>query len=116
MAWMNGMNESQPWLPWQSSTLPVYERGYMHVALAWVHEWDVTTRERIMIEKHHRLEDRSTHAKLPYMIAHNDWRGVVRWVHALECLHTSAVNRHGALEARGSSTAEMVALVRASLQ
>ena len=90
------------WLPWQANGMPATERGYLHTALAWVHAWDNETRERVLIERAYMLEKRSPLATLPYMVAHNDWRGIVRWINSLRlgksnvdpygrlCLHSSA--------------------------
>ena len=76
--------------------MPATERGYLHVALAWVHAWDIETRERVLIERAHQLEKKSPLATLPYMVAHNDWRGIVRWIDSLH-LGMSKVDAFGQL-------------------
>ena len=97
-----GTNTDDRWLPWRKNNTAVMERGYMHLALAWVRAWDDETRERVLIERAHKLEKRSVLASLPYMISHNDWRGIVRWIDSMY-LGKSTVDPYGCLTLHSSA-------------
>ena len=98
-------DQSTPsWMPWVDDGSVAAEEGYLHIALAWAHSWDCQTRERVLIEKCYRLQDRSRLAYLPYFVTHNDWRGVVRWINNFP-LAGGCVDSYGNFEVTNKDTA-----------
>ena len=88
------LDNTPMWMPWIDNGAYPEEEGYLYIALAWAHSWDMQTRERILIERGYCLKQRSVLAYLPYAVAHNDWRGVVRWIHEMP-LQGGSVNSLG---------------------
>ena len=81
------------------------ENGYLYITLAWAHSWSKETRERILIERGKSTPNQLLY--LPYLVAHNDWRNVSRWIHNVP-LDGGYVNQFGELVIEDSSSAASV--------
>ena len=100
--------ESTPlWMPWIDDGADPEEDGYLYITLAWAHSWNQETRERILIERGRPLPSKSQFSHLPYIVAHNDWRNVVRWIHTIP-LSGGYINEFGKLLIKDNSEAEPV--------
>ena len=56
----NPDNLLEKWLPWVNDGYSAMETGHFVAAISWVHRWDHTTRERVLLEKQHEMDQRSS--------------------------------------------------------
>jgi hypothetical protein len=85
-------------------------QGYLHTTLAWVGEWSHDTRERLLIEKRWKMQERSSESMYRYLICHGDWRGLESWVSNLP-LHDGYVDHNGVLNVEEKSSPTLAAVI-----
>ena len=93
------------WMPWVDDGAEPEENGYLYITLAWAHSWSKETRERILIERGKSTPNQLLY--LPYLVAHNDWRNVSRWIHNVP-LDGGYVNQFGEFVIEDNSSAASV--------